>query len=207
MSALFFLGAFLFCCQQSFAHKMNVRFPNTTTTSPLPFSVPATMRLLKIPLLPLVLSSVTASTGKDRMLKGKNCRVLELLNQCEHETKKINGRDPGEGHCMPLQQGDFITHRSKLVDPDSGKNVGYLHSTCNLMYGGLNVGFGAAELKRLKTTLMFQGLFPSSEPHGNFEFSIMGSTGKIKNAQGWIEMNMDDALGVGKGHPAIFHIC
>lgn len=146
-----------------------------------------------------------ALTDKDRKLKG--CRVYEYLNQCEHETKKINGRSDGEGHCMPLQQGDFITHRSKLVDPDSGNKVGYLHSTCNLMYGGLNVGFGAAELKRLKTTLTFQGLFPSFDPHGNFQFAITGSTGKIKNAQGWIDMNMDDALGEGKGHPAIFHIC
>jgi hypothetical protein len=114
-------------------------------------------------------------------------------------------------------QGDLITHRGKLTDQTTDAFVGYIHSTCLVMYqgtddeeepAGLNVGTGVVELEidGKNTQLMFQGLFPTAEPHGNFELGIQASTGAIKNAQGWIEMNMEGG-GEGEGHPAIFHIC
>lgn len=126
------------------------------------------------------------------------------MNKCEHDTKRINGREGG----MVVQQGDLITHRGNLTDPVTGAKVGSMHSTCLLMYGGLNVGTGVANvtLDEEVTQFMFQGLFQTAEPHGNFELGITGSTGKIKNAQGWIEMNMLEG-GEGVGHPANFHIC
>ena len=73
---------------------------------------------------------------------------------------------------------------------------------------GLNVGTGVVELEigGEKSEFMFQGLFPTAEPHGDFQLGIQSSTGAIKNAQGWIEMNMEGG-GEGQGHPAIFHIC
>jgi len=127
------------------------------------------------------------------------------MNKCEPDTKRINGEPPEK--VKNLQQGDLITHRGILTDADE-KEVGHMHSTCLLMYGGLNVGTGVAkvEIEGETTLFMFQGLFKTAEPHGNFELGILGSTGKIKNAQGWIEMNMEDG-GEGIGHPAIFHIC
>jgi hypothetical protein len=134
------------------------------------------------------------------------CRELVLKNKCEPYTKKINGEDPNKN--MDLQQGDLITHRGILTDPTNGEEVGYMHSTCLLMYGGLNVGTGVAQvnIEGEESRFAFQGLFPTAEPHGNFELAILGSTGHIKNARGWIDMNMDDG-GEGSGHPAIFHIC
>ena len=127
-----------------------------------------------------------------------------LQNKCEPETKLINGEPPVNG--VNPDVGDLILHRGDLTDPDTNEHVGYMYSTCLLMPGGLNVGTGVANLEMEGTQLMFQGLFPSTEPHGNFELGILSSTGAVKNAQGWIEMNMDMG-GEGTGHPAIFHIC
>ena len=125
-----------------------------------------------------------------RKLDHLKCRTVELMNKCEPNTKLINGEDSAD--VTELKQGDLITHRGELKDPETEEIVGYMHSTCLLMYGDLNVGTGVAELFGEDTKFMFQGLFPTAEPHGNFALGILSSTGSIKNAQGWIEMNMDN---------------
>jgi hypothetical protein len=136
------------------------------------------------------------------------------MNKCEPQTKLINGFKPIPNYHEV--QGDLITHRGQLRDKDTREVVGYMHSTCLVMYQdseqqGMNLGTGVAELEIPDvglTEIMFQGFFPTLEPHGNFELGILSSTGALHNAQGWIDMLMSEGGGEeGAGHPVVFHIC